>query len=72
MIGRYARITKDPLVPLLNGFAGKITGMKDYNGRTFYEITAESYGPKMLGKNYLAWKRNDKRSVTKEHFELLP
>lgn len=65
--GEYARIVYDPVCRGLIGMAGRLTGIKEFNGKEFFILIAENYGPRIPGRNVLSWKRGDRRTVAPEN-----
>lgn len=76
-IGTYVKIVRDPLVPLLNGMAGQIVAIEQWEGETLYRVVAENYGPFMRTprngeKPVRAWIRGNWRRVPAHALEELP
>lgn len=62
-VGDYYEITHDPIGESCTGMIGRVSGWFDFEGKTFYTIIAENYGPYLEGKKVRSWLPGNKRSV---------
>lgn len=70
----YAEIISDPLTIHNVGMIGKISRAFQFDKETFYEITAENYGPYLstesgATKKVRAWMPGNHRALTLEHIK---